>query len=412
MRILGPLLVFSAVIVACGPQSSTATCDQSNCTGCCTADDQCVGGTTNSLCGTGGNQCEVCGSGDVCRDQRCTTVEPRPQADGGETPDMPDAGHPFEAPLETWTWVDFPDAVCGNGAPTGIGVNLTDRSHDLLIFLMGGGACWDAFTCSFAATNVDDGYGAANFKSEGTLSAAPFDRTIADNPFKDMSFVFVPYCTGDVHGGNVVQVYGSGSKARTIHHKGGKNAEIFLQGLRDALPQTSRVFLSGSSAGAFGAQLQFENAARIWAGTEVHVVADCGQMINPSSDLDLLTKWRAAWAMPIPAGCVGCDTDFTKFPKYMHDKYPSTRFGLLAYEHDGVLTPFFFLDPGTFKERTLALAASAYDTTNNAKYFLVKGSSHVMLDELLTLKGPGDASLLEWVRQLVDGDPAWKSIKP
>jgi hypothetical protein len=410
MRTLGPLVVFPAVIVACGTPSSTTTCDQSNCTGCCSASGQCVDGTANALCGGGGNQCDVCGAGDVCRDQRCTTTAARPAADGGGNPDVPDAGHRFDAPLETWTWVDFPDAVCGNGAPTGIGVNLTDRSNDLLVFLMGGGACWNAATCSFAATDVDDGYGAADFKSEGTLNAPPFDRTIASNPFKNMSFVFVPYCTGDVHGGNVVQVYGSGTTARTLHHKGGKNAEIFLQGLHDALPQTSRVFLSGSSAGAFGAQLQYENAARIWSGTEVHVIADCGQMINPTDGL--LTTWREAWAMPIPSACAGCDADFTKFPKYLHDKYPSARFGLLAYAHDGVLTPFFFLDPGTFKERTLALTASAYDATNNAKYFLASGSSHVMLDELMTLQGPGGAPLVDWVQHLVDGDPAWQSIKP
>src|SRR5690349_8408075 len=59
-----------------------------------------------------------------------------------------DAGDPISAPNETWTFVPVPDAHCGNGTSTGIGVNLTDRSNRVLIFLAGGGACWEAAACA------------------------------------------------------------------------------------------------------------------------------------------------------------------------------------------------------------------------------------------------------------------------
>lgn len=72
-------------------------------------------------------------------------------ADGGAIGD--DAGldfvpgQPLSAPNETWTWIPFPDSRCGDGSTTGIGVNLTARSDVLIIYVRGGGACWDQRSC-------------------------------------------------------------------------------------------------------------------------------------------------------------------------------------------------------------------------------------------------------------------------
>src|SRR5438270_13395269 len=69
-------------------------------------------------------------------------------ADGGASPS--DAGvpaTPITAPAGTWTWVDFPDSSCDDGSPTGIGVNRSDAGTNLVVYLEGGGACWDSNTC-------------------------------------------------------------------------------------------------------------------------------------------------------------------------------------------------------------------------------------------------------------------------
>jgi hypothetical protein len=323
-----------------------------------------------------------------------------------------DAGTPIIAPVETWTWAGFPDSACGNGVPTGVGVNVSTRSTDVLIFLMGGGACWDSLTCAFAATNLTTGYREQDFNQDTTLRAAPFNRAEPTNPFKDMSYVFVPYCTGDVHAGDNVRNYpavGAQIPARTVHHKGRTNLDAFLVRLHDTFPGATRVFLSGSSAGAFGAQLNFARVAAAWPNAEVHVLADCAQIVNPNGTL--LTQWVSAWNLEIPQACAGCDTDFSLFPKFLHDSAPNRRFGLLAYTQDGTLRQFAGYDGPTFEARTLALAASAYDTTTNAKYFIVGGGDHVMLDDLQSLQGPQGASVLTWVQSFVRGD-AWQSVKP
>src|SRR5262249_35822841 len=121
------------------------------------------------------------------------------------------------APAETWTWIPFDDAKCGNGSTTGIGVNLTGASDRILIYLQEGGACWDWFSCYFvgSADNFSSGYGEARFAADVADTTylgqtdGLFGRTAAANPFKDYSWVFVPYCTGDTHAGdNVTMLLG------------------------------------------------------------------------------------------------------------------------------------------------------------------------------------------------------------
>ena len=72
------------------------------------------------------------------------------------------AGVPIEAPLNQWTWVPVEGAYCGDGSPTGFAFNPTDQSPNVLIFFMGGGACWDYKGCyeSERATYIDGGFSA------------------------------------------------------------------------------------------------------------------------------------------------------------------------------------------------------------------------------------------------------------
>lgn len=412
------LLVFSlSMLAACGTPTDM-TCSPANCGGCCNADGQCVDGTANNACGSAGLLCTACGLDQSCQAKRCesgTVVD----MDAGVDAGVVDAGNPIVAPAETWTWTAFPGSACGNGAETGVGVNLTNKSNDVLIYLMGGGACWNALTCDprvGAATYVDTGYAAAQFSQENVLGAGPFQRGNAANPFKDMSFVFVPYCTGDVHGGDKVTTYPPQSTPlgnipeRTIHHKGAANMALFIERLRDTFPNAQRVFISGSSAGAYGAQLNFPKLKDAFPNAEVHSYADCGQMINPSGTL--LSEWVASWNMQAPAACVDCTSDFTKYPKWLNETYPTSRFALLAYTQDQTLRTFFSYSAADFETQTGNLLTSAYDGQSNARYFVVDDPAHVMLLNFFTLQGPGNVSLVDWTSSFVAGTGAWANVKP
>lgn len=411
----------------------TAPCSPATCSGCCTPDGTCEPGTTEVACGTAGSVCSVCIANQSCVAQTCvlvigdggivgedagvisdagtdsdggTEVDGGTDTDGGTVTD----GGAIVAANETWTWVDFPGAVCGNGTMTGLGVNLTQRSDDVLIYMEGGGACWNATTCfTFGtAANLSTGYDGADFANAAFRQAFAVDRSQSTNPFRDLNYVYIPYCTGDVHGGDAIQKYDP--NRHDVHHKGVKNVEAYLARLSATFPNATKVFLTGSSAGAYGAQLNYERVAAAFPNAEVHVLADSGQMVNPSGSL--LTTWLNAWKTPLPAGCPACATDFTAYPEYLATTYPNRRFGLLAYDQDNVLRQFLGYSAADFQMHTLALLSAKYDPYSNAKYFLLSGTQHTMLGSLSSITAPNGTTLNSFVTGWVENDGGFSNVKP
>jgi hypothetical protein len=351
------------------------------------------------------------------------------QPDAGTSPDAggepdaggnPDAGTPVYdgSPIvetaETWTWVPFPDSICGYGSSTGLAINPTSRSNDVFIFMNGGGACWDEITCFGLPPLIPEptaqylsGYDDADFFStNGFTSEFAVNRNEPTNPFKDMSYVFIPYCTGDVHAGDAIRTYGSRPQ---VHHKGAKNLEAFLERLVPTFPNATRIFLGGSSGGGFGAQLNYERVANALPNAEVHVFADSAQIINPIPAR--MSAWLAAWNVTLPADCVGCETNFALYPCYLATTYPDSRFALTAFDQDFVLVPFNgLLTAAEFQARTLALLDSCYDPSQSARYFLLSGNGHTMLGDLNTLVAPGGTSLLSFTTNWVNGTN-WSSVR-
>ena len=230
-----------------------------------------------------------------------------------------------------------------------------------------------------------------------------FNRGEPSNPFRTMSYIFVPYCTGDVHAGNAVPTYGS----RQVHHKGAANVEALLPRLTATFPSAGRVYLAGSSAGAFGAQLNYERVATAFPNAEVHVLADSGQMITPNGSLQ--STWFTNWGVTVPAACTNCTTDFTRYPAYLADTYPDSRFGLLAWDQDQVLRTFFAYNATTYETLTRQLLVSSYNGKANARYFLKNGANHTFLGSLNVITSTTGITLNTWVTQWVEGSSGWNN---
>ncbi len=94
----------------------------------------------------------------------CGASEFTPGDGGAPDSGTPDAGPatPITAAAGKWTWVDFPDSACDDGTPTGIGVN-PGTSSNLIVFLNGGGACWNAQDCLVNNTSAHGPFGGVQF---------------------------------------------------------------------------------------------------------------------------------------------------------------------------------------------------------------------------------------------------------
>lgn len=413
-------LLTLALTTGCGTKPR---CRTDTCSGCCTQDDQCVAGTLNTQCGLGGNLCDVCVGGQVCGAGKCLTsnltnpgTDAGTQMDAGVTMDagtMMDGGSTtgaIVAPNETWTWVDFPNSECGTGTPTGIGVNLSNRSTDVIIYMQGGGACWNQLTCFTIGTATDfTGYGGADFTNDIPSLGVAFSRANMNNPFRNASFVFIPYCTGDVHAGDTVSSYGG-------HHKGAANVQAYLARLSQTFPGPRRIWLTGTSAGGYGVQLNYHRFAAAFPQAEVHGLSDSAQMINPSQP-QLLADWLSAWNVSEPPGCTGCIQNFNLIPSWLSRTYPNRRFALLAYTRDNVLSQFFQMGYPEFEAATNTLLTNEYQGKANLKYYVVEPASptHVMLNGLFTRTVAG-VPLSAWASQWATGAPTadggvWDNVR-
>ncbi len=329
-------------------------------------------------------------------------------ADDASTPvnTNPDA---LPATVGSWTWFDFPDSTCANGEPTGIGVNL-GTSRQVLIYLEGGGACWNEATCYTIGTgsNVKTGYKKEDFDSrfQGESHGDKFDRTAEGNPFKDMSFVYVPYCTGDVHSGDATQKYGS----HVTHHAGRTNLEAFLKRVVPTFEDATRVILAGSSAGGFGALVNYWRVQKEFGSVRVDLVDDSGPPFDQKY-IKNFGAWKKAWNLgpAMAPGCVACQANVNAVLPYYAAAYHASRFALLSYNHDPTISIFFGIIPGQFAGGLGELTSKQIEPSTNVKYFVVDGYEHTMLGNLSTTSQ--NVQLGAWLTDMVSDNPEWASVK-
>jgi hypothetical protein len=212
--------------------------------------------------------------------------------------------------------------VCGNGSPYKFFVNLVPHTRNTIIYLEGGGACWDEPSCRGetgirGARNPDgipDDYMSA--LNPGASLVSPF--VVRVHPWtrvktQEWNMVYVPYCTGDVYVGDTVQVYDDPDGAEpplVWHHNGARNTLAVVAWLRDNLPRATQLLTTGCSAGSIGALADYELIRGHMAPTRGYLIDDSGPAFSAPLGGDpaehpsvpLHTHIRGAWGLDAGPG--------------------------------------------------------------------------------------------------------------
>ena len=138
------------------------------------------------------------------------------------------------------------DCQCSDGSEFSFWVREANPKK-VVFFFQDGGACFSAKTCAPEAASTRPRPPKARTGEGGV-----FDFADERNPFADHSFVFVPYCTGDVHIGDTTTEYAPGL---TVQHKGYVNGTAALDHLAATFPGATDVVVIGESAGSVAAPL-------------------------------------------------------------------------------------------------------------------------------------------------------------
>ncbi len=253
------------------------------------------------------------------------------------------------------------DAVCGNGTPFKFFVNRVPHTRNTLVYLEGGGACWDAASCRGqtgirGARNPDgipDDYLALTNPATGLVTPLifrlhPYSRVKT----QEWNLVYVPYCTGDIYAGDSVQVYEdpNGVEPPLVwHHNGARNVLAVIAWLRDHLPRPSQMLTAGCSAGSIGALAGYDAIRGHMAPTLGFLLDDSGPAFSAPIGGDpaehpsvpLHTHIRQVWGLdagPIPYMASRLPlldaNDLGTIYAALAAKYPSDRMGQTHFWED------------------------------------------------------------------------------
>ncbi len=158
--------------------------------------------------------------------------------------------------------------ICGDGTAFSFYYHRPNQrlvnNEKIIIEFQGGGACWDSNTCSKQSslltfpTDLDDfiGYSCSEVNyAQSNYGGYPINLLCADKigdvNLAEYNYVFVPYCTQDVHMGDSSSTYSDDDDGGNsgVYHHGAHNMMGALQWIYDNFPNPSHVFLTGCSAG-------------------------------------------------------------------------------------------------------------------------------------------------------------------
>jgi hypothetical protein len=320
--------------------------------------------------------------------------------------------------------------------------------NKLVMYYQGGGACWEQLTCGYYApgipptckTTVDQSDNPNNQSSGfGNLSNS-------SNPFKDWNIVFVPYCSCDIHYGDAVQDYINFDPAKPVHvvHHGFHNAKVAEKWAREHFVNPDMVFVTGSSAGAYGAVYNAPLLEKVWPASQFRVLGDAGNGVITSDFLkNEFPKWnfRANLPTKIP-GLLGSfsgdsPTGMVGYMEAVAAYFPNTKWANYATAFDGGVggqTGFYNImlhgnAPGAaltwwegscqFNTQMVQQANDTYTavhatSADNYRYYIGNGSRHTMWgsDKVYTDTSGGVQLIVDWINAMLTGGPDWGNVGP
>ena len=343
------------------------------------------------------------------------------------------ADAPENAPASEWVQVAptptrldgrLYQATCSHAAETDPASRFWFRrgaSDGLVVFFDGGGACWDDVTCAIPrrreADRDDDGF----YKAELIPTDNPnrfsgiFDFNNPRNPLRDWSFVYVPYCTGDVHSGSNTAHYTDPDTGEpyTIEHRGADNFRVVLQWMKDNLQQPERLLVAGSSAGAYGASTHYPRIRAAFPRGRAMMLGDAGQGVMTQSFLD---QRNASWRMALPREIVPRSlivTPDVDIVARLATRYPNDRFAQYTTAHDITQSSFYALmgaeNACVAWTDAMVTGLAQRQHMPNFRSYLAAGETHSILrTPRFYTETSGGAPLAEWLAAaLSDGARGW-----
>ena len=122
--------------------------------------------------------------------------------------------------------------------------------NKVVVYFFGGGASINGHTSErgneFFATTAS----VQDFVASGGIGS-----DAEENPFKDWTFLVLPYASGDFHSGTGEYHYTDGGKEKIVYHNGYNNYSAFMDAAKPYVGEPDTLLVTGFSAGGFATSL-------------------------------------------------------------------------------------------------------------------------------------------------------------
>ena len=187
---------------------------------------------------------------------------------------------------EIGKWYDV--AVDGTQSSDGSqwhGIFKKGTENKVVVYFFGGGVSITPETSEsgtkFYATTMQ----AQDFVAEGGIGS-----NAENNPFKDWSFIVIPYATGDFHAGTGVYK-GNG---KTVYHTGYSNYAAFVEQIKPYVGEPDTLLVTGFSAGGFGTSLLADDVIdRFPSAENITVCVDSSLLLYDGWHETAVNLWQS-----------------------------------------------------------------------------------------------------------------------
>jgi hypothetical protein len=336
----------------------------------------------------------------------------------------------------TWLKVELPGTVCANGSQYKFFINPSPtESTDVLFMFEPGGACWDYDSCAgrtgLGASNTE---GITDGHILGWQLAFPFLRRADEtNHFKDYNYVYLPYCTGDVHIGNTVRTYKDplGKDPDIVfHHNGYNNMMEAAKYAASVFKSPSRLVVGGCSAGGVGSVSGHYFVRQAFEPEHAYLIDDSGPLFPGSVHSQPLYKTiEEAWDLQsifktLPVIYDG--GDMGSLVLKLAEQLPDDRLAVTYFLRDHTFSAYSYkrFYPGMTEEERLTLwkedsdlLTAAFDGKKNLAYYLPywreRADSHctIILDYNGTEIQEAGVDLSDFIDNVLDNSSPLKSYR-
>jgi hypothetical protein len=238
-----------------------------------------------------------------------------------------------------------------------------------------------------------------------------FDFSNVENPFREYSVLFIPYCTGDVHVGDSVQVYGDASTTRPVAHRGYRNVSAALKWLSRLQGEApTQVVVSGTSAGSYGALFYAPEIARLFPRAVITLIGDSGVPLLKNYP-DVLLRWGTAGVVArlrrVPEPLPREELTLERAHAYLAEVRPRALLAQVTSDRDAIQSAFYLISgsPGA-RSATYALLDSLERDVPRFRSFVVAGADHgLFVTDAFYAYSIGDLRLVDWLQRALSGRP-------